>query len=129
MSGLDVNKSIVIEFYEAFSSNTIERFNHLLSPDFINHPGDPGRSNDREGFKLGVTDFHAAFEEFHIHRDALICEGNLVVCRITMTGRHIAALGNWQPNREHVTFHGMDMHRIDNRKIVETWHFERFTQE
>lgn len=125
MSDLDQPKAIVTAFYEAFTAGAVERFDTLLAPGFINHPADPGRSNDREGFKQGVADFHAAFAGFRIQRDALIAEGDLVVCRITMTGRHIAALGDWQPSGEAVTFHGMDMHRIEAGRIAETWHFER----
>lgn len=126
MTDLDRNKSIVTAFYDAFSAGDVERFDDLLSPDFVNHPADPGRLNDRSGFKDGVRDFHAAFDGFRIRRDALVAEGDLVVCRITMTGRHVAALGDWQPSGADVTFHGMDMHRIADGLIAKTWHFERF---
>ncbi|WP_218643469.1 ester cyclase [Pseudomonas hunanensis] len=72
----------------------------MLSDNWINHPADPGRENNREGFKGGVQDFHAAFEGFDIRRDAMVSEGDLVVCRITMSGRHVGALGDWQPSGE-----------------------------
>lgn len=123
---VEKNKRNVIAFYEAFSSADVDRFDALLLPSFENHPADPGRSNDVAGFKAGVADFHAAFEGFEIRRDALICEGDLVVCRITMTGRHVAAIDDWQPSGQKVTFHGMDMHRLEDDRIAETWHFERF---
>lgn len=121
----DTHKQLVIAFYEAFSAADLGRYDTLLAPGFVNHPADPGRANDREGFKLGVADFHAAFENFQIRRDALIAKGDLVVCRITMTGRHVGALGSWQPDGRTVTFHGMDMHRIADGRIAEIWHFER----
>lgn len=119
------SKSLAVAFYDAFGLADLGRFDTLLAPDFVNHPADPGRANDREGFKRGVADFHAAFEEFRIRRDALVAEGDLVVCRITMTGRHVGALGSWQPDGRLVTFHGMDMHRVADGRIAETWHFER----
>lgn len=118
-------KALVIAFYEAFTRRDLARFDDLLSADWINHPADPGRENNRDGFKAGVSDFHAAFEGFRIRRDALIAEGDLVVCRITMSGRHVGPLGEWQSDGRKVTFHGMDMHRIAQNRIAETWHFER----
>lgn len=128
IASLDNNRQLVIAFYEAFTAGAVERFDTLLAPDFINHPADPGRTNNVEGLKGGVTDFLAAFEDFVIQRDALIAEGDLVVCRITMSGRHVKPLGEWQPSHERVVFHGMDMHRIEAGRIAETWHFEQFPE-
>lgn len=122
---VQANKEIVRRFYEAFSAGDVAVFDTILSPAFVNHPADPGRSNDVAGFRAGVADFHAAFEGFAIRRDAMVAEDDLVVCRITMHGRHVAALGEWQPNGQEIVFHGMDMHRIHEGRIAETWHFER----
>ncbi len=117
-------KALVVAFYEAFTGRDLAAFDDILAAGWINHPADPGRENNRDGFKAGVADFHAAFEGFRIRRDALVAEGDLVVCRITMTGRHVGVLGEWQPDGRDVTFHGMDMHRIEQGRIAETWHFE-----
>lgn len=119
------NKALVIAFYEAFNAGERERFPDILAADWVNHPADPGRENTPAGFMEAVGDFHAAFEGFRISREALVAEGDLVVCRITMSGRHVAALGTWQPDGNMTTFSGMDMHRIRDNRIVETWHFER----
>lgn len=119
------NTDTVIAFYEAFNRRDLAAFDAILAPGWINHPADPGRENNPEGFKGGVQDFHAAFESFHIVRDAMIAQNSFVACRITMNGRHVKALGNWQPSRKPVTFYGMDMHRLERGRIVETWHFER----
>ncbi|WP_423207894.1 ester cyclase [Paracoccus yeei] len=78
-----------------------------------------------EAFKGGAQDLHEAFQGFRLERDARIAQDDLAVCRITMTGRHVKALGPWQPSGRMVRFHGMDMHRLRDGRIVETWHFER----
>ena len=119
------NTDLVIAFYDAFNQCDLAAFDNILSPSWINHPADPGHENTPEGFKMGMQDFHTAFEDFHITRDAIVAEDDLVVCRITMSGRHVARLGSWQPDGELKTFFGMDMHRLENRRIAETWHFER----
>ncbi len=126
---LEANKKLVIAFYEAFTAGAFDRFDEILAARFINHPADPGRSNDVAGFKAGVSDFHAAFEKFTIHRDALIAEREFVVCRITMSGIHVRPIGSWQPSHQAVLFQGMDMHRVEGGRIAETWHFENFKEE
>ena len=125
MTEIQTNTAIVIAFYEAFARADLAAFDGILAPDWVNHPADPGRENTPEGFKGGVQDFHEAFQGFRLERDALVAQGDLVVCRITMTGRHVKALGPWQPSGRMVRFHGMDMHRLRDGRIVETWHFER----
>ncbi|WLE00705.1 ester cyclase (plasmid) [Agrobacterium leguminum] len=62
---------------------------------------------------------------FSIQRDALVAERDLVVCRLTMTGRHVKPLGDWPPSGKDEVFYGMDMHQLVEGRIVETWHFER----
>lgn len=126
MSKLDEHRALVTAFYHTFSLADVTQFDVLLASDWINHPTDPGRKNNREGFKGGLQDFHAAFENFHIHIDAIVAENDLIVCRITMSGRHIGTLGHLQPSGNDIVFSGMDMHRITGGKIAETWHFERF---
>ncbi|MCT6795168.1 ester cyclase [Klebsiella pneumoniae subsp. pneumoniae] len=125
----DNNTALVIEFYEAFSRRDLDAFDNILAPEWINHPADPGHENTPQGFKGGVQDFHRAFENFSITRDAIVAQDNLVVCRITMTGRHVQPLGEWQPSGAPTTLYGMDMHRLVNGRIVETWHFERMAKE
>lgn len=119
------NKALVCRFYDAFNQADAQAFDALLSEQWINHPADPGHPDTRDGFKAGMKDFHSAFEGFRLTRNALMAEDDLVVCRITMTGRHVGVLGEWQPSGAQETLQGMDMHRIANGRIVETWHFER----
>ncbi|WP_411571187.1 ester cyclase [Pectobacterium cacticida] len=124
-NSVNANIAVVVAFYEAFTHADLNAFDTILAPEWINHPADPGRDNTPQGFKAGVQDFHTAFEGFRIQRDAIVAQHDLVVCRITMTGRHVRPLGTWQPSGERVTFHGMDMHRLIQGRIAETWHFER----
>lgn len=119
------NTDVVIAFYEAFNRCDLAAFDDILTAYWINNPADPGHENSPEGFKKGVKDFHDAFAGFHITRNAIVVQDNFVVCRITMEGRHVGALGLWKPDGKCKTLYGMDMHQLKNGKIIETWHFER----
>lgn len=97
MSKLDEHRALVTAFYHTFSLADVTQFDDLRASDWINHPAAPGRESNREGFKGGLQDFHGAFENFHIHIDAIVAENDLIVCRITMSGRHIGTLAIFSP--------------------------------
>lgn len=54
----------------------------------------------------------------------MVAEGDLVVCRIAMQGRHVGDIAHRKASGRQVSFTGMDMHRIVNGQILDTWHFE-----
>ncbi|QDQ87468.1 ester cyclase [Alcaligenaceae bacterium SJ-26] len=123
---MNTHTAIAQAFYHAFNNNDVSAFDHLLAAGWVNHPADPGQPNTPAGFKRAVELTHAAFERFHIDIEAVVAEHDLVVCRITMRGRHVADFDTWKASGREVCFSGMDMHRIDAGKIQETWHFENF---
>ncbi|KHN92924.1 hypothetical protein KKH3_29510 [Pectobacterium actinidiae] len=43
-----------------------------------------------------------------------------------MSGRHINDFDHWKASGKSVRFIGMNMHRIEEGRIKETWHFENF---
>lgn len=121
---IEENKKIIVQFYDAFNHQDLATFDQILAVDWVNHPADAGRENNRDGFKLGMQDFHKAFENFLLIKEQIVAEGNFVVCRIKMSGNHVHDLGDWKAIGQYIEFSGMDMHRLENGKIQETWHFE-----
>lgn len=113
-------------FYRAFNHNDGAAFDTLLVPHWINHPADPGQPATPAGFRNAVAETHTALEGFHIEVEAVVAEGDLVVSRIAMCGRQVGAFADRAPSGREVRFAGMDMHRIEAGRIVETWHFENF---
>lgn len=103
------------EVFAAYASQKVQRIPRLTGQTFsqayrANFPecsGRPVRSRSRD-------------TRSRRRRDALIAEGDLVVCRITMKGRYIGVLGSWRRDGRAITFHGTDMHRIASGHISET---------
>lgn len=120
------HKALAAAFYQAFNANDAAAFDRLLADNWINHPADPGQPNTPAGFKRAVAHTHAAFAGFHIEVEAVVAEHDLIVCRIAMSGRHVADFDQWKASGRQVRFSGMDMHRIENGRIRETWHFENY---
>lgn len=119
-------KALVAAFYQAFNANDCIAFDTVLASNWVNHPADLGQPNTPEGFKRAVAHTHRAFEGFHIDVQAVVAEADLVVCRINMNGRHVADFDHYPASGRSVQFTGMDMHRVKDGVIHETWHFENF---
>ncbi|WP_210203182.1 ester cyclase [Rhizobium phaseoli] len=99
----------------------------MLSPEWKDHPEAPGQAPGVQGLIEVVASFHEAFKGLHITEEQVVAEDDHVVVRIRIEGRHVGAFLGHAPTGETVTFSGMDMHRIKDGSITETWHFEDFS--
>ncbi|MGR9178875.1 ester cyclase (plasmid) [Rhizobium leguminosarum] len=127
MSITDNNKALVARFYEAFNTDNADIFRTILSPVWTDHPEAPGQIPGPEGLIGVVGTFRKAFEGLHITPEQVVAEADHVVVRIRLEGHHIKDFYGHAPSGKHAVFHGMDMHRIENGAIAETWHFEDFS--
>lgn len=121
------NKSLVARFYDAFNTENADEFRAILSSDWKDHPEAPGQAAGPEGLIAVVGQFRAAFAGLHITPEQVVAEADHVVVRIRLEGRHEKDFFGHAPSGKHVAFNGMDMHRIENGAIAETWHFEDFS--
>ncbi|WP_066902963.1 ester cyclase [Millisia brevis] len=116
---------LVDRFYALFVSVDPEGARDILAPDWVNHPADEGRNPDVAGFIQGIGDLGSALTPLRIRRLVTVVEGDLVVCRMHLSGRFVSAFGGYEPTGQESGFDAMDMHRIADGRIAETWHFER----
>lgn len=124
---LENNKALVGRFYAAFNTGNTGEFRAILSPTWKDHPEAPGQAPGPEGLIAVVADFRAAFEGLRITPQQVVAEGDHVVVRILLKGRHVLDFAAHTASGSHVAFNGMDMHRIESGLIAETWHFEDFS--
>lgn len=118
------NKALVARFYQAFNADDAAQFRAILAPDWADHPEAPGQKPGPAGLIDVVGAFRAAFEGLVITPEAVVAEGDLVVVRIRLEGRHVKPFFGHPASGRQVVFPGMDMHRIAAGLIQETWHFE-----
>jgi predicted ester cyclase len=113
------NKAVVRGVLEAFNSgdeHAIERYEH---PDFVDIINFPPGYDGIEGIKMSLKDLHAAFDDLYFEETSCIAEGDLVVLRHRMRGRHVAPLLGVPPTGRWMSFPGIDINRVRNGKIVE----------
>lgn len=117
--------ALVDRFYLLFERPGAPGALDVLAAEWVNHPADEGRTQDVAGFTAGVADLQRSFERLRIQRLATVIDGDLAVCRSHISGVFVSRFGGHEPTGDLAGFDAMDMHRIADGRIAETWHFER----
>lgn len=123
---IETNKALVAQFYEAFNQGDDAKFRSILASNWKDHPEAPGQKPGPEGLIDVAAAFRAAFEGLAITPQTTVAEGDHVTVRIRLQGRHVQDWAGFPATHRPVAFHGMDMHRIADGQIAETWHFEDY---
>jgi predicted ester cyclase len=116
------NKAVIRRFVEEVQNQkSSEAYDELNDPSFVNHSSPPGVPSDREGSKGYLWGLFEAFPDSRWTIDDMICEGEQVVTKKTMTGTHTGALGAIPPTGRSVTLQYVDIMRVRGGRITEHW--------
>jgi steroid delta-isomerase-like uncharacterized protein len=122
--GLEQNKKLVLEHYEAFVlRQDAEAVRRQLAEDFRDHDMPPGIPPGPEGALQYRAMLDRAFPDLRVRIDDIAAEGDRVAVRATWTGTHrglLPMLPVPATNRA-VEFTGMVFWRIRDGKIAERW--------
>ena len=102
------NKEFVLNYFNAMSGIAKTRENMadwVADPALIEH-------------KLF---FESAFPKYEVFADEMTSEGNRIVVKARMTGRHEGILNDIQPTFKAVNFPFIISYVIENNKIVSHW--------
>ena len=122
--GPDDNVATLRRLIEAVNQNDLARVApEVIAPGFVRHdvagtwPGVRG-----EG---GVIDLigslRAALPDMHFEIDDIFGAGDRVAMRFTLSGTHRAELLGRPPTGRPITVSGINIYRLEDGKIVETW--------
>lgn len=117
------NKALIREFVQVMNQQDWQRFNELVSPEFVRHSSTFGQSEVRTRDQL--RQYLAA--EFRTFPDAcetvnfLVAEGDKVVvhshCHATQRG----PMGSWPASGKTLSADFISIYRIAGGRIVEAW--------
>jgi predicted ester cyclase len=118
----DQNKQLtrgVLE--EMFDRGNLEAADELVHPGFVNHEAPPGNPQGPEGLKETVGWLRGLWGPMHFDVEDEICEGDKVVARVVMHGRHVGEfLGN-APTGKEFTTEQIHIWRVEEGKVIEHW--------
>ena len=109
---------------ELWGAGDLEVADALYAPDYVDHVGrgpEASRVVGPQGIKQAVRLFRTAFPDLHYVVEEEMAERDLVWTRFSATGTHLGPFLGAAPTGRTVTYTGMDLNRIADGRIVESW--------
>jgi steroid delta-isomerase-like uncharacterized protein len=119
------NKALLRRWFdEVWNKGNAEAIDEMFAADGIAHGLSDDESNPLKG-PTGFTPFHAtfrgAFPDIEVIVEDLIAEGDKVVARCSVRGKHTGDHLGISASNSPVLFTGMAIVRIEDGMIVEAW--------
>jgi steroid delta-isomerase-like uncharacterized protein len=109
-------------FSEVFNEGRADAVEAFIHADHRNHdPTAPEVPAGPEGVRRLVEIYRTAFPDIHFEHEDVICVGDRVAHRWTFTGTHRGEIMGVEPTGRSVTVRGIEMNRIADGKIAESW--------
>ncbi len=89
-------------------------------------PALPLKPTEVGGYEVVIGAFRAGFPDLNVEQVEIIANDDVVAVRSRVTGTNTAPLFGQPATGKAISFTAMDIHRVKDGKIVETWHVEDF---
>ena len=107
---------------EIYAQGNLELADELVHPDFQDHEtAHPERPDGPEGVKQTVKSLHSTFRDLRFEVEDEIAEGDKVVQRVVMSGRHAGPLMGREATGKKFAVRHIYIWRIADDKIVDHW--------
>jgi len=121
-STAEANKAVVRRFVDEVQNHQDwDAYDELNHPDFVNLSAPPGVPADREGGKMFLQAFAAAYPDARFTIDDMVAEGDRVVTKKTFTGTNTGEFNGMPATGKAVTLQYVDILRLRDGRIVEHW--------
>ncbi len=119
------NKAISRRAHELWASGNSENPEAILAESYVNHQESDVQggvtTKSRDAYVELVGGYHDAFTDSRVSILMQIAEGDLVATRWEFTATHTGDFLGFAPTNKVVTWTGVQIDRIENREIVESW--------
>jgi steroid delta-isomerase-like uncharacterized protein len=122
---LEENKALLRRWFdEVWNKGNAEAIDELFAPDGVAHGLSDDESMPMKGpsdFRPFHTAFRGAFPDIEVIVEDMIAEGDKVVARCSVRGKHTGDNLGIKASNSPVLFTGIAIVRIRDGKIVEAW--------
>ena len=108
-------------FEELWNQGKLNIISEIIAPNHTHHDPAAPHVSDRNGMKELIVHYRTAFPDVRFTVEDQIAEGDKVVTRWSVRGRHQGGLMGVAPTNKQMTVTGVDIHQIVNGQIVEHW--------
>jgi predicted ester cyclase len=107
---------------EIYARGNVELADELVHPGFVDHdPSHPDLPSGPDSVKETVRSLQSIFGDLRFQVEDELAEGDKVVQRVTMSGRHTGPLLGREPSGREFAVRHVYIWRIAEGKIVEHW--------
>jgi predicted ester cyclase len=106
---------------ELFDKGHLNAAGELIHPDFVNPEAPPGNPQGPEGLKETVSWLRGLWGPMRAEIEDEICEGDKVVARLTMHGRHVGEFLGKSPTGKEFAAEHIHIWRLEDGKVIEHW--------
>jgi predicted ester cyclase len=118
---LDHNRLIVTRYVYATNTGELDKFNEYVDPGFVDHNALPGQRPGVEGLKDAYRMFSSAFSDLWYTFEDLVAEGDKVVGRGVIEGKHTGAFMGIPATQKVIRWTGTRIFRVANGKVTDGW--------
>jgi predicted ester cyclase len=128
MSQIEMNKAVIRRYFEAYNNKNEAIFDEIIAPEYIDHGqsaymGSPGRGV--AGAKNDLKKSLDKLDEFNYVVEAIIASEaypDLVGAYWEGSLTPKSTSSDTQQTNKIISYRGVSIYRIQNGKMVETWH-------
>ena len=110
-------------FYDAYTTANPDLVDCALTDDWTTHPGQ-GDATGPAAMKPGVEGLKAVFSQYTFKVEDVVAQDDKVSVRTTVTAVQSGPFLGVPAGEQPVQFQTIDIHRLEDGKIAETWHVE-----
>lgn len=121
-------KALTLEGFERmFNKGDLDFVDEALAPDAVDHQ-EPKGTDFAAHLKYLISTLRAAFPDLRFDVQELVCEGDMVACRSTMTGTHqgplrIGPMASLPVNGTRIDVPHMHFFHYDEKgRVTDLWH-------
>jgi predicted ester cyclase len=106
---------------ELFEKGNLDAAEEMIHPDFVNHEATPDNPQGTEGLKETVSWLRGLWGPMRAEIEDEICEGDKVVARVMMHGRHVGEFLGRPPSGKEFAAEHIHVWRFEDGKVIEHW--------
>jgi predicted ester cyclase len=106
---------------ELIEKGNLDAADELIHPDFVNHEAPPDNPQGPEGLKETISWLRGLWGPMRAEIEDEICEGDKVVARLTMHGRHVGEFLGKPPTGKEFAAEQIHVWRVEGGKVIEHW--------
>jgi len=106
---------------EMFEKGNLEAADELVHPQLVNHEAPPGSPQGPEGLKATVAWLRELWGPMRFEVEDEICEGEKVVARVVIHGRHTGEFLGRQPTGREFATKQIHIWRLEDGRVIEHW--------